>query len=66
MLKLYLFQNFFLPLDLTVSEWWNKARFIMWYAEEVQTQMESEVRTEDIMVSMVDLRLTVIKPLHAT
>ena len=38
----------------------------MWYAEEVQTQMESGVRTEDIMVSMVDSRLTVIKPLHAT
>lgn len=58
--------HFFQPLDLTVNneaKRFMKERFTKWYAEEVQTQMESGVRTEDIMV---DLRVTVIKPLHDT
>ena len=58
--------HFFQPLDLTVNgeaKRFMKERFTKWYAEEIQTQMESGVRTEDIMV---DLRLTVIKPLHAS
>ena len=61
-----MFKHFFQPLDLTVNgeaKHFIKERFTKWYAEEVQTQMESGVQTEEIMV---DLRLTVIKPLHAS
>ena len=58
--------HFFQPVDLTVnsaSKCFMKERFTKWCAKEVQTQMEPGIWTEDIMV---DLRLTVIKALHAT
>ena len=58
--------HFFQPLDLTLNGEamrFMKERFTKWYAEEVQTEMESGVRTEDIVV---DLRFTIIKPLHVT
>ena len=58
--------HFFQPLDLTVNgeaKRFMKDMFITWYSAEVQKQMESGNSTDEIEV---DLRLSVLKPLHAT
>ena len=40
-----------------------KDQFTSWYSANVQSQFDSEVPLEDVDV---DLRLSVIKPIHAT
>ena len=58
--------HFFQPLDLTVNgeaKCFMKDTFTTWYSAEVQKQMESGNSTDEIEV---DLRLSVLKPLHAT
>jgi len=57
--------HFFQPLDLTVNGSAKKLarkEFIKYYSSAVQQQLESEKSAEDIEV---DLRLSIIKPLHA-
>ena len=57
--------HFFQPLDLTVNgqaKKFCKEKFTTWYSQEVQTQLDSGTSFEDIEV---DLRMSVIKPLHA-
>ena len=57
--------SFFQPLDLTVNgqaKKFCKEKFTTWYSQEVQRQLDSETSFEDIEV---DLRMSVIKPLHA-
>ena len=58
--------HFFQPLDLTVNrdaKKFMKDQFTSWYSANVQSQFDSEVPLEDVDV---DLRLSVIKPIHAT
>ena len=58
--------HFFQPLDLTVNrdaKKFMKDQFTSWYSANVQSQLDSEVPLEDVDV---DLRLSVIKPIHAT
>ena len=58
--------HFFQPLDLTVNgeaKRFMKDQFTMWYSAEIQKQMEATGNDDDIEV---DLRLSVLKPLHAT
>ncbi|KAL9954832.1 hypothetical protein ACROYT_G042413 [Oculina patagonica] len=57
--------NPYLPLDLTVNgqaKKFCKEKFTTWYSQEVQRQLDSGTSFEDIEV---DLRMSVIKPLHA-
>ena len=57
--------HFFQPLDLTVNGQAKKfcrEKFTTWYWEGVQRQLDSGTSFEDIEV---DLRMSVIKPLHA-
>ena len=57
--------HFFQPLDLTVNDQakkFCKEKFTTWYSQEVQRQLDSGTSFEDIEV---DLRMSVIKPLHA-
>ena len=57
--------HFFQPLDLTVNgqaKKFCKEKFTTWYWQEVQRQLDSGTSFEDIEV---DLRMSVIKPLHA-
>ena len=57
--------HFFQPLDLTVNgqaKKFCKEKFTTWYSQEVQRQLDSGTSFEDIEV---DLRMSVIKPLHA-
>ena len=57
--------HFFQPLDLTVNgaaKSFAKKEFITYYSDQVQQQVESGIDLEDVDV---DLRLSVIKPLHA-
>ena len=57
--------HFFQPLDLTVNGAAKKLarkEFIQYYSSAVQQQLQSGKSTDEIEV---DLRLTVIKPLHA-
>lgn len=57
--------HFFQPLDLTVNgaaKHFMKKQFAVYYANAVKHQLDSGKEVEDINV---DLRLTVIKPLHA-
>lgn len=57
--------HFFQPLDLTVigeAKRFMKDKFTAWYSNEVKQQIESGGDTTDVNV---DLRLTVLKPLHA-
>ena len=58
--------HFFQPLDLTVNgeaKRFMKDQFTWWYSAEIQKQMESGTSSDDIEV---DLRLSVLKSLHAT
>ena len=58
--------HFFQPLDLTVNrdaKKFMKDQFTFWYLVNVQSQLDSELPLEDVDV---DLRLSVIKPIHAT
>ena len=58
--------HFFQPLDLTVNgeaKRFMKDQFTMWYSAEIQKQMEATGNDDNIEV---DLRLSVLKPLHAT
>jgi len=58
--------HFFQPLDLTVNgeaKRFMKDMLTTWYSGEVQKQMESENSTVEIEV---DLRLSMLKPLHVT
>ena len=57
--------HFFQPLDLTVNgaaKSFAKKEFITYYSAQVQQQLEGRTNLEDINV---DLRLSMIKPLHA-
>lgn len=57
--------HFFQPLDLTVNgeaKRFMKDKFTAWYSNEVKQQIESGGDSTDVNV---DLRLTVLKPLHA-
>ena len=57
--------HFFQPLDLTVNgqaKKFCKEKFTTWYSQEVQRQLDSGTSFEEIEV---DLRMSVIKPLHA-
>ena len=57
--------HFFQPLDLTVNgpaKKFCKDKFTSWYSADVQRQIENGTRIEDIEV---DLRLSVLKPVHA-
>ena len=57
--------HFFQPLDLTVNgeaKQFMKDQFTNWYSAEIQKQMQSGTTTDEIEV---DLRLSVLKPLHA-
>ena len=57
--------NFFQPLDLTVNgaaKRFAKKEVITYYSAQVQQQLEGGTNLEDINF---DLRLSVIKPLHA-
>lgn len=57
--------HFFQPLDLTdngQAKKFCKEKFTTWYSQEVQRQLDSGTSFEDIAV---DLRMSVIKPLHA-
>lgn len=53
--------HFFQPLDLTVNGK-AKDKFTTWYLDKVKQQIESGGNSTDINV---DLRLIVLKPLHA-
>ena len=58
--------HFFQPLDLTVNgpaKKFYKDKFTTWYSADVQRQIESGTRLEDVEV---DLRMSVLKPVHAT
>ena len=58
--------HFFQPLDLTVNgpaKKFCKDKFTTWYSADVQRQIESGTRLEDVEV---DLRMSVLKPVHAT
>ena len=58
--------HFFQPLDLTVNRLakkFMKDQFTSWYSANVQSQLDSEVPLDDVDV---DLRLSVITPIHAT
>ena len=57
--------HFFQPLDLTVNgaaKRYMKKEFAVYYCSGVKQQLDMENKGEDIDV---DIRLTVIKPLHA-
>ena len=57
--------HFFQPLDLSVNgvaKRFMKDKFTAWYSNEVKQQIESGGDSTDVNV---DLRLTVLKPLHA-
>ena len=57
--------HFFQPLDLTVNEAAKKLarkEFVQYYSTPIQQQLQSGKSTDDIEV---DLRLSVLKPLHA-
>ena len=57
--------HFFQPLDLTVNgkaKRFMKDKFTAWYSKEIRQQIELGGNSTDVNV---DLRLTVLKPLHA-
>lgn len=57
--------HYFQPLDLTVNRTaknLTKNKFVSYYSNEIQQELASGKQLEDIEV---DLRLSVIKPLHA-
>ena len=58
--------HFFQPLDLTVNreaKKFMKDQFTSWYSAQIQSQLDSGVVLDDVDV---DLRLSVLKPIHAT
>ena len=58
--------HFFQPLDLTVNreaKKFIKDQFTSWYSAQIQSQLDSGVVLDDVDV---DLRLSVLKPIHAT
>ena len=58
--------HFFQPLDLMVNgqaKKFSKNKFTMWYSAEVQKQLDCGINFEDVDV---DLKLSVLKPIHAT
>ena len=57
--------NLFQPLDLTVSgaaKAFMKRRFIEWYHQEIWKELES---TKELNDFDINLKLTILKPLHA-
>ncbi|KAM7442669.1 hypothetical protein ABFA07_008446 [Porites harrisoni] len=55
-------RGFHIYKDLWVAKKFCKEKFTTWYSQEVQRQLDSGTSFEDIEV---DLRMSVIKPLHA-
>ena len=58
--------HFFQPLDLTVNreaKTFITDQFTSWYSAQIQSQLDSGVVLDDVDV---DLRLSVLKPIHAT
>lgn len=58
--------HFFQPLYLTVNgqaKKFCKNKFATWYSAQVQKQVDSGINFEDVDV---DLKLSVLKPIHAT
>ena len=58
--------HFFQPLDLTVNreaKTFIKDQFTSWYSAQIQSQLDSGVVVDDVDV---ELRLSVLKPVHET